>query len=83
MAQALQVPNDVDEAVLGGDPFRPSLHCRALNLDRTSTVPADEVVMVPSAAPAIGRFAVRGPQHVDLAGLGQRLQRAIDGREAH
>ena len=51
----------------------------------TSTVraagAADQVVVVRAAAPAVEGLAVLGAQHVDLAGVGERLQRPVDRRQ--
>jgi hypothetical protein len=73
---------DLDETVLCGHFVGPALDGRPVHLDRPSADAADEVVMVPAAAPSIGRLAVGQSQDVDLLRVGQHLQRAIDRRQA-
>ncbi|GAA3103306.1 hypothetical protein GCM10020254_56340 [Streptomyces goshikiensis] len=39
--------------------------------------------MLPGGAAAVDGFAVAGPQHVDLAGVGEGLEGAVHGGQAH
>jgi hypothetical protein len=70
------------EAVLQGDALRPVLHGRALHLDRLAARAAHEVVVVVLGAAPVGGLAGAGAQHVDLAGVGQGLQGAVDRGQA-
>ena len=81
-AEDLQGVADVDEAVLGGDPVRPGLHRRAVDLDGAAAGPAHQVVVVALAAPAVEVLAAGRPHDVDLAGVGQALQGAVDRGQA-
>src|SRR5690242_19562413 len=78
-AEDLQGVRDVGEPVLGGLLLRPALHGRTLDLDRAPARPADQMVMVLAAAAApVQLLAVGQPHLVDLADLGEDLQRAVD-----
>ena len=70
-AEDLQVVADVAETVLGGDGVGPALDGRTGDLDGTAAAAADQVVVVAVGAAAVGGLAVRVPQRVQLAGLGQ------------
>ena len=76
----LQGVADVGEAVLAGDRVGPPLDRRALDLDgarRRRGRPGGGGGCARAAA--VDRLAVLGAQHVDLAGVGERLQGAVDG----
>src|SRR5699024_3055189 len=51
-SEELQGVRDVGEAVLGRHPVGPAFHGGPLDLDGAAAVAADEVVVVPGAAPA-------------------------------
>src|SRR5690606_26646201 len=72
---------DLDEVVLLRDPGGPALDDVPGQLDRGAALAADQVVVVAVRAAAVERLAVLDPQHVDVTGLGHRLQGAVDGRE--
>ena len=73
---------DVGEAVLAGDPVGPALDRRALDLDRSSAVAADEVMVVPGAALAVAAPRRRAPRSASTsAGVDERLEVAVDGRQ--
>src|SRR5688500_7205010 len=72
---------DVGVAVLGRDRARPPLDGRALDLDGRPARTAHQVVVVRVGAAAPDRLTVLVAQHVDLAGVGERGQRAVDRRE--
>ena len=74
----LQRMAHVDETVFIGDPVGPALHGGAEHLLGAPARAAHQVMVVPVAAPAVTRVAARRLHHVDLAGLGQQLQCAID-----
>ncbi len=79
-AEDLDGVADVTEAVLGGDLVGPLLDRRTLDLDGLAAGPAHQVVVViVGAAPAVDGLAVAGAQHIDLAGVGEGLQRPVDG----
>src|SRR5690348_6005665 len=67
----------IDETVVFADPPGPALDRGAVHLDCPPAVPADQVVVMAAAAAAIHRLAVRRPEHVDLAVVGQLLQGAV------
>src|SRR5690349_17843397 len=69
-AEHLDHVPDVDEAVVLADPACPALDRGAVHLDRPPAVPADQVMVMTAATAAVHRFAVRRPQHVDLAVVG-------------
>ena len=73
---------DVDEALRLGDLPGPPLDLAALDLHGPAAVPADQVVVVPGAADPVDRLAVRAAQHVDRAGVGERLQVPVDRGQA-
>ena len=74
---------DIEPAVSFGDGLRPRLDGGPLDLDGRPAPPAHQVVVVVGArAPAVDGLARVGAQHVDLAAVGQRLQRAVHGGEA-
>jgi zinc/manganese transport system ATP-binding protein len=73
---------DLREARLPGNPRGPGLDLGPVDLLRRATHPADEMVMVRPAAPAIETLAVGGSEHVDLTGVGERLQVPIHRCEA-
>src|SRR3978361_2281011 len=70
------------EAFLAGDLVGPALDGWALDLDRTSAAATDQVMVVARTALAVEHFAVVVAQGVDLFGVGQRLQAAVDRRQA-
>ena len=78
-AEDLQGVADVGVTVLGRDPVGPALHRRAGHLDGAPAGPADQVVVVALAAPAVEVLAAGRAHHVDLAGVGEPLQGAVDG----
>src|SRR5690606_16333437 len=80
-AEDLQGVRDVLEPVLGGDPLGPPLDGGPLDLDGTTAVAADQVVVVPGAAHPVDGLTLVGAQDVDLAGLGERLEGPVDGGE--
>ncbi|KLL96565.1 hypothetical protein NJ76_02010 [Rhodococcus sp. IITR03] len=82
VAEDLDGVADVDEAVRLGHLVRPAFDLRAVHLDREAAVAAHEMVVVPGGAPPEQRLAAVGAQHVDAADLGERLQGAVDGRQA-
>ena len=83
MPEELHHVGHVGEAVVLGGLGGPPLDARAVDLDRTAAAAADEVVVVTRSALAEEGLAVVGAQGVDLAGLGHRLERAVDGRQAN
>jgi hypothetical protein len=74
---------DIGEAVLLGQPFSPPFDCGAVNFDRATTVATHQVVVVVGGAAAIASLAVVWSQHVNLTGLGHRLQGAVHRRETN
>jgi hypothetical protein len=80
-AEDLYGVTDVGETVVLGDALRPRLDGRSFDLDGVTAVPTDEMVMVSGRAAPIDRFSRVDPQHVDSAGIRERLQRAVDGGE--
>ena len=56
----------------------PLLHRRAGHLDGPAAAAADQMVVVAGRAAPVGGLAVGGPQRVQLAGVGHRLQGAVD-----
>ena len=82
-AEHLDGVADLGEAVLGRHGGGPFLDGWAGHLLGATALAADEVVMVVlDRAPAVGGLAVTGAQDVHLAGVGERLQVAVDGRQA-
>jgi hypothetical protein len=81
-----------DLRVAGGrrDPTGPFLDLRSFDLDRPTTDPADQVVVMPAggvggvdrAAQPVLRLAVRPEHDVDLTGVGERLEVPVDGGQA-
>jgi hypothetical protein len=71
-------------AVLRGDGLRPLLHGGTLDLDGLAADAADQMVMVVTrrAAPVDGLTLGRA-QDVDLAGVGEGLERAVDGGQPY
>ena len=70
------------EALLAADAAKPLLERAALELDDALARDAGEVVVVREAAQPVRRFAARARERVDRPVLGERLQRAVHGREA-
>src|SRR5689334_10401071 len=69
-AEDLQGVADLGVPVLGGDPVRPALHRRPGHLHGPAAGPADQVVVMALAAPAIEVLAAGRAHHVDLPGVG-------------
>ena len=67
--------------MLLGEPIGPSLHGRPFDLNRRSTAPADEVMVVGTPTSAVELLARGQPHRVDVACVDQKLKRSIDGRE--
>src|SRR5262245_16444975 len=80
-AEYLQCVTYVRKAVFDSDALSPAFDRRPVDLDGRSTRPAHQMVVVPAAAPAVHLLAGGGTHHVDIAGLGERLQCAVDGRQ--
>ena len=73
----------VGEAVLAPRPAGPTSPRPVRRSPRPAAPPAHQVVVVVvGRAPPVDGLAGAGAQHVDLAGVGQRLQRAVDGGQA-
>ena len=68
--------------MLGRDRRGPLLHRRALDLDRRTARPADQVMVVGVGAAAVDRLAVLATEDVDEPVVGVQRQGAVDGREA-
>src|SRR3954451_10245628 len=81
-ADDLQGVADLGVPVLGGDRPGPPLDGRTLDLDGGTARTADEVVVVGVGAPAVDRLAVVGAQDVDVTGLRQPLEGAVNGGQA-
>jgi hypothetical protein len=66
--------------VPAGDAGGPPLDFGALDFNRSSTVPADEVVMVviPGAATVSG-FAIVASESIELASFGEDAELVVDG----
>ena len=69
---------DLGEPVLVGRPARPTSRPPGPRPRRWPAAAADQVVVVRRCALPVDGLAVGRPQHVDLAGVGERLQRAVD-----
>jgi DNA-binding transcriptional MerR regulator len=82
-AEDLQRVVDVGEAMLVGDLVGPALHGRAAHLDRRATLPADQVMVVGAAAPAEHLLPATGARRVDLTGVDEQLQGAVDRGKPH
>jgi hypothetical protein len=66
------------------DPLGPLLNGGAFDLDRTTAPSTHQMVVVSvRLAATVDRLTVGAAQHVDLAGLGQALQGAVDRRQAN
>jgi hypothetical protein len=61
---------DVHEAVLRGHPVGPPFHRAAFHFHGTAAVAADQVMVMPDAAPAIDGFTVYAAQYVHVTGVG-------------
>ena len=70
---------DIGEAVFGGNLVRPTLHGRAVHFHGLAAGTAHQVVMVCVAATALDTLAVLADDHVDIAGISERGECAIDG----
>jgi hypothetical protein len=66
--------------VFGGDLLGPPLDRGAGDLARAAAVAADEVVVMTAGTAAVVGLAAVEAQHIDLAGVGERLERAVDVR---
>src|SRR5688572_27257733 len=83
-AEDLQSMGDLGEAVLDGDLVRPALDRRSAHLDRRPTVPADQMVVVVGAAALPEQLLPSlGAGGVNLTGVDEQLQGAVDGREPY
>jgi hypothetical protein len=74
---------DVLEAVLRGHAVGPSLDGGALHLHCPATFAAHQMMVMPGAAAAVDSFTIHAAQHVDLARVGQRLERPVDSCETN
>jgi hypothetical protein len=73
----------VGEPGVGGYLLGPPLDSLALDLDATAAVAAGEVMMVSvRAAAAVQDLAARAGDGVDLPGLAEHLEMAVDGGQA-
>ena len=74
---------DIGESVVISYPGRPAFHGGAFDLLGASARPADQMVMMWSglAAEPVQRLTLRRLQYVGIAGVGQRLQVPIYGRQ--
>src|SRR5262245_36671040 len=79
----LQSVGHVGKAVLAGDLVRPALDSRSGDLDRRPALPADEMMVMGTAAPPEQLLPAVGAGRVDLTGVDQQLQGAVDGGETH
>src|SRR4051812_14473815 len=68
--------------MLGRDLVGPALDRRTLDLDGAAAVAADQVVVMALGAAPVRRFAVSGPEYVDLPRVGQRLEGPVDSGQA-
>ena len=81
-AEDLESVADVDVLVVGGHLLGPAFDGRAVHLDGASAAPADQVVVMAVAAPAVGRLAICCPEDIDFLGVGEHLQGSAHGGQA-
>src|SRR5262245_14239109 len=81
-AEYLQSVAYIRKAVFDGDALGPPLNGRPVYFDRRATRPAHEMVVVPATAPAVHLLARDRTHDVDVAGLGERLECAVDSGQA-
>lgn len=74
---------DVDVPVVGGDLSDPAFDFRPFDFHGSSAVPTHQVVMVVlGVTQAIASLAVVASHDIDGAGLSQRSELVVDGRES-
>lgn len=67
--------------MFGRDFFSPSLDSGAVDLHSPPADAADQVMVMPTATPAIRCLTVGGSQNVDFSHVGEQLKRAVNRRE--
>src|SRR6185369_15622805 len=81
-AEDLERVAHIGEAVFLGEPVGPPLHRGTLHLDGGAAGPADQVVVVRTAAQPVQLLPAGQSHGVDLARVDEQLQGAVDGGQA-